>query len=533
MISDYEIDLSDWIEKSLEYLQKYPAFFAITPFCVGVYTSYHLSVTDAFTIGTLGALVAVLSLGITLGVSPFRHPKSIYWGSIGSLAAWFSLGIILVAFHQQKRVAHHPLTNSILQISIEAPPIDKGKRMRTTARITQVGGTSGSEWMEKRILLYYPPSAPTLHMGSEYQIRIQKLLPEDHFPQPYFRHYIASQRASGAVFLSSSSDITLAPHTSRRLSLLQKTRIAALKGRERAIQSLQKISALSPSERALIASISLGEKRDLSYNESSFRALGLSHLLSVSGFHVGIVFFFLLQIFRRLPYPFYTYHVKRIIILIGVWIFAFLSGLSEPTLRAVWMISLVLVGDLFFKSSYSVNTLAAVAFLLLLYNPFSLLDVGFQLSFLGVLSILWFMPVIDTLSSQIRNPLFRLFYQSLMVCLSAQILLFPIILSTFGTFPLVFPWSNLTIGLCASLLIPCALGYMLFSSWGMEIPFWGDALSLMARSITKMSDFFLEYFPYSLDFRPSWWQLILYYLALYLIMGYYLSFRKQGQFFRI
>ena len=171
----------------------------------------------------------------------------------------------------------------------------------------------------------------------------------------------------------------------------------AEKVRNHILDKLKK-SSLSPAELSIIQALVLGQKKDISkqrYRE--YAAAGAIHILAVSGLHVGIVYFiflFVLSPLKRLPKG---KVIVSILIVISLWGYAFITGLSPSVIRAVTMFSFFAFAKIINRQTNSINTLFLSYFTLLLLNPMWLFQVGFQLSYLAVFFILWILPVFNKL----------------------------------------------------------------------------------------------------------------------------------------
>lgn len=202
---------------------------------------------------------------------------------------------------------------------------------------------------------------------------------------------------------------------------------------------------LSPDERAFLSAITLGYKADLSEDmKKAFRASGTSHVLAVSGLHVGIIFLVIQSLLFFLGKSGKTYVIKQFVILFFLWVYVFLTGLPVSVIRAAIMLTIYCLSIVNHRRGFTYNTLAAAAFMLLVYNPFYLLDVGFQLSFAAVFAILFFQPHFRKWlhpKSKFKKYMWDLFT----VSLAAQIGVFPLGLYYFGTFPSCFFITNVLV----------------------------------------------------------------------------------------
>ena len=155
---------------------------------------------------------------------------------------------------------------------------------------------------------------------------------------------------------------------------------------------------LNPDEYAFITALTLGYKSNLSNDlQEAFRASGTAHVLAVSGLHVGIIYLILNVLFSFSGGSGKNVISKQLLIILFLWGYAFLIGLSVSVVRAAIMLSIFCLGRAFHRQGFSYNSLAAAAFFILVFNPLSFFEAGFQMSFLSVFAILFFKPKLDTL----------------------------------------------------------------------------------------------------------------------------------------
>lgn len=173
-----------------------------------------------------------------------------------------------------------------------------------------------------------------------------------------------------------------------------------------------------------------------------YQGTGAVHILSVSGLHVGIVYLvlnFLLQFFDRFRYGRIP---KAFMLLVCIWFYALLTGMSPSVMRAAAMFSFVSLGKAFRQTPNIYNTIAASAFVLLLFDPYMVMSVGFQLSYLAVIGIVSLYPHIR----KAWTPGFWLakkLWSLIAVSLAAQIVTFPLCLYYFHQFPNYFLLTNI------------------------------------------------------------------------------------------
>ena len=201
-----------------------------------------------------------------------------------------------------------------------------------------------------------------------------------------------------------------------------------------------------PDALSIINALLLGQRQDISpeiYN--NYVNAGTIHILAVSGLHVGIVFLilgFLLQPLHRFKYG--KHFIKPTIIVLFLWGFAIVAGLSPSVTRAVSMFSIIAIAQHLKRPTNIYNTITISAFIILLINPIFIFDIGFQMSYLAVLAIVSIQPLLYKLW-QPKNYLVDKPWQIFTVTLAAQLGVAPISLFYFHQFPGLFFVSNLVI----------------------------------------------------------------------------------------
>ena len=208
---------------------------------------------------------------------------------------------------------------------------------------------------------------------------------------------------------------------------------------------LNRLKTMLPDEKsyAVAAAISFGYVSELDKDtRQTFSDTGSSHILAVSGLHFAIIYSMLNFLFSFFGSSRRGRIIKQLIILPILWGFAFFTGMSPSVVRAVIMITLWGIGDAFSFRGLTINTLGSAAFFMLLYNPFNLFNVGFQLSFSAVLAILLINPYLTSLY-QSRNPMINYVWELSCTSTSAQLGTAPLSLYYFHQFPLLYLLSNL------------------------------------------------------------------------------------------
>lgn len=247
---------------------------------------------------------------------------------------------------------------------------------------------------------------------------------------------------------------------------------------------------LTEKEKSVLATITLGYRETMKREvKRSFSAVGVAHLLAVSGFHVAIVCGFLSLLVSFLPRNRTGRSVRYLLTVSLLWIFAAITGLAASAVRAALMLTLYLTGRLLRRKTDSYNTLFAAAFCMLVYQPFYLFDIGFQLSYLAVFSILYIQPRLNGLIV-VRNPLLAVPWGWITITVAAQLGTTCLCLYYFGQFSAVFLFTNLPLTFIATLLIPAALLWILLPA---ACPGYGY-LQIIVEELTRGMLWIVEVF---------------------------------------
>ncbi|AWK04063.1 competence protein ComEC [Flavobacterium crocinum] len=212
----------------------------------------------------------------------------------------------------------------------------------------------------------------------------------------------------------------------------------------RIISNLEK-SKFSKSEMNVALALILGQQQDISQDIiQDYQYSGATHILSVSGLHVGFIMLFITFVLKPIPNTKKGSFFKLISILIALAGFAIISGLSPSVLRSVVMFSFLAIGNHLRRNGNIYHTLLVSILLILLFEPYFLFDVGFQLSYLALFFILWLQPLFKNIYKP-KNKLTVYIWESLTVSFAAQIGTLPLCLYYFHQFPGLFFVTNIII----------------------------------------------------------------------------------------
>jgi competence protein ComEC len=210
------------------------------------------------------------------------------------------------------------------------------------------------------------------------------------------------------------------------------------------IHNLEKAN-FNKTEMNVALALILGQQQEISADIiQDYQYSGATHILSVSGLHVGFIMLFINFILKPIPNTRKGSFIKLISILVSLTLFAVISGLSPSVLRSVVMFSFLAIGNHLRRTGNIYHTLLVSILLILLFEPYFLFDVGFQLSYLALFFILWLQPLLKN----IWTPKYKIttsIWNALTVSFAAQIGTLPLCLYYFHQFPGLFFVTNIVI----------------------------------------------------------------------------------------
>jgi len=295
-----------------------------------------------------------------------------------------------------------------------------------------------------------------------------------------YKNYLAKQGIYQQVYATKQELLLLDQTSTSFLGF-----IAAL--RLKIQQSLQQYD-FSEDELAVMNALLLGQRQEISKELSdNYSKAGAIHILAVSGLHVGIILLILSFVLKPLERVNKGKLIKLVLVILFLWFFAVLAGMSASVTRAVTMFSAIALGQFFNKRNAVEHSLIFSMFIILLWKPLFLFDVGFQLSYTAVFGIIWVQPVLY----QLWKPTFFIVdkgWQLISVSVAAQLGVLPISLFYFHQFPGLFFISNLIIipflGVILGLgLVVLVLSYVSILPVFLE-GFYGDVISILNKVVT-------------------------------------------------
>lgn len=309
--------------------------------------------------------------------------------------------------------------------------------------------------------------------------------------------------------------------------ILPKQRIT-LKGiaffvRKKINKSLQK-NGFKNEVLAVINALLLGQRNFVSSDLlKSYAGAGAIHILAVSGLHIGILLWLLTWLFKPLHYLKKGKTIALIFVVILLWIYAVIAGLSASVVRAVTMFTAIAISINVNRLSNIYNALVISMFFLLLFHPFYLFDVGFQLSYLAVFSIVWLQPKLFNLIKPpywILNKLWQLFT----VSIAAQIGILPLSIYYFHQFPGLFFVANLIIIPFLGIILILGVVVILLSAFNILPNFVTDIYKFVINFMNEIVTFIANQHQFLIqNISITFWMMIAVYIS---ILSFFKFFEK-------
>ncbi len=236
------------------------------------------------------------------------------------------------------------------------------------------------------------------------------------------------------------------------------------------LQIKEKIEIIFEEDKsAILKSLLLGEMQDIQDEvKENFQISNISHVLAISGMHISYIIIGLQFVLKKIMGK----RMTRIITIIILILYAFMTGFSPSIVRAVSMGVITLGAGIVFRKSDVWNSIAISLLGILIYNPFLILNVGLQLSYLGTIGIIVFEPTILRIFNSIKikkkTKVVQKVKEILAVSLSAQIMILPILLYHFNIIGIYSLITNLLVSVIIGPIIIlgffCMMTAFLFSS---------------------------------------------------------------------
>ncbi len=476
----------------MEFLQRTPFFRLLFPFIIGVILYQYL---DLFVWSQV--VVLFLSFSLVLGGLLIRQPQLKYkfrwlYGS-GIFLFLVLSGYFISDRDFSKRNFDNINKSGIFEVELIESPIEKEKSYLCRIKTLRYFEKGEAKLSSGKAILYFQKDSLAAELKSGDQ-----LLMEATFNKPDaqvnpagfdYRQYLNRQEFGATTYISSYKWEKVGESTGFSIFRLAEDC-------QKKLLAVYRRFGIEGDEFAVLAALTLGSKDALHPElRQNYTTSGGMHILAVSGLHVGIIFMVLNFLLSFLDKKKSLKVLKISLVVLLLWAYAFITGLPPSVIRATIMFSMIAIGMGFGRKGQIYNTIFASAFLMLLFNPDFLFDVGFQLSYCAVLSIVYFQPKIAKWF-YIKNKLLKWSWELTAVSFAAQIGTAPLTLFYFHQFANYFLITNFVAIPFATLIIYTAVALLLTSS----IPYLPIAIAFVLQWLLRIlntSIEFIHHLPYS------------------------------------
>lgn len=348
-----------------------------------------------------------------------------------------------------------------------------------------------------------------LNIGSNFQIKgtVYKHKTPINPDQFNYGKYLTNKSILAQMYVN-SNDIKISQNTDKNIWYYSDFL------RNKILNNLKK-NNFSKDELNVVAALILGQQQDISSEIlQDYQYAGAIHILSVSGLHVGFILLFITFLLKPLPKNKIGNIIRLMSIIIFLWSFAILAGLSPSVVRSVTMFSFVAIGMHLKRSTNIFHTLLVSIFLILLFKPSFLFDVGFQLSYITLFFIFWVQPLLKNLWTP-NNKIAIYFWEILTVSFAAQIGAFPLSIYYFHQFPGLFFITNLIIIPFLSLIMALGVFVMALAAFNCVPLIPAKILEFSIYILNKTINWVASYERFIIKDIPFNWLLL---LSLYLVI---------------
>jgi competence protein ComEC len=425
---------------------KRPAVRVVLLFVAGIVLSTVARPASSF------VYCAIIGCAIAIGCS-YWQKSSAEWTSLFLHAVLLLLGLLL-GLLRRDQIENDVLSprffgeRILIEGSIESEPAVKGTRSEMVVHTLIVKRDSTEFHVDRRILVYVVRKAhwsdsDSLVIGDHVRISgFLESLPGARNPGEFdYGRYLALNGIQGFVTVRDTNSIAL-------LSRSDSFSLSDLAGR--AQENIYKVFDRyhGQGEASFLKGVVFGYRGDLSAEvKQAFMDTGTIHILAVSGSNVvvvALIFYSIVGFFRV------SSRVGTALTLLGLLWYMVITGLSPSVIRATIMAGSILIGNVFGRKGDIYNSLACAALIMLIWDPLFLLDVGFQLSFAAVISIVYFYPKLEPLTERLPGEFFRIrlvdsTLKLFAVSVAAQLGTLPFTAYYFGRVSLISILANLIV----------------------------------------------------------------------------------------
>lgn len=391
--------------------------------------------------------VVIISLIFLLTSIRFnRYRTNIQYG-LAITMSLFLAGSLMYQY-EKKSLSSISQASAIFTATLSDYPEEKPKSLMLKIKLLTRNSENKSEQVKGSMLVYLRKDSlsPAFLPGDIIKI---KCIPHEIMNKgnPYEFDYKFYMENLGVKYYSYINNIDIVAHTVPKRRSLQHL---ALILRQDVIKMYAN-RGITTNRLPLVSAITLGERSNLDQEQKqNFIRAGVMHIMAVSGLHAIILCMFISNILFFLKGRLEI--LKVFLVIIFLWLFAFVTGLTPSVMRAALMFTFIEAGKLMHRRVNSINSVLASALVLIILRPSVIFDAGFLLSYSAVIYIIVFYNDFY-LKLNPKGRISKWLYQSLAVTIVAQAGTLPLTILLFNRFPVYFLLTNIIIVPLSSLAV--------------------------------------------------------------------------------
>jgi len=429
----------------MRFWNPYPFFRMIVPLTAGIIFSIFLGKPGLGINFLIPAILLVLFAFVVL--SHFFITYRWRWLTGFSIylllfATGFGYTIVRAPWFNKNHFQYHIKETSRYLVRLSEPPLEKPNSFRITAKVEYLSDSAGWKPVTGMVLLYFEKGDKVKQLKYGDLLVVSTPLEETKTPtNPYqfdFKKYLANNGIYHQGYVRADQWKPTGKNKGNPIFRFSY-------GAQAKMLKILEQNNLSGNEYAVAAAVLLGYDENMEPELRQYYAgSGALHVLSVSGLHVGIVFFIMSFLLTPLNRRKKLRVIKVTILLISIWVYALVTGLSPSVMRAAVMFSLFSLREGTELKTNPYNVVAGSAFIILVIDPFIITKVGFQLSYAAVVGIIaLYNPLYKLLA--FKNRVADYIWSLVMVSIAAQIGTFPLSIYYFHQFPVHFLLTNIIV----------------------------------------------------------------------------------------
>ncbi|MCF3111212.1 ComEC family competence protein [Niabella sp. CC-SYL272] len=446
----------------------------------------------------MGFLVSAAMVLLFRTIRGYRRLQLQWVEALLIAAVFVFLGMLITAAKDVRArgnwFQHQYRPGMYLHVTLLEQPVEKKRSYKAEAGVRHLLTHAGAETVSGRIILYFKkePGIKRLRAGTQliFSRKPQEIRNPGNPGAFDYKRYAFMNGITHQVYLT-QKDIAVPVMQKESGVWLWLYRLRA------SILGILKKYIHGAKELGLAEALLIGYRDDLDKDLlQSYSDTGVVHVIAVSGMHLGLIYWLLDFLLSPLRKRRQTRWLHPVLVLGILWVFSLLAGAAASIVRAAVMFTCLLLGKQMGRSASVYNTLAASAFLLLCYNPYWLWDIGFQLSYAAVLSIVVFYKPLYHLIT-INNRLLDAVWQLCAVSIAAQVLTTPLSVYHFHQFPVYFLITNLLVVPVSSVVLIGELVLVLIAPVTPLAVFTGRILEGIIWWMNRMVET-LSWYPFAL-----------------------------------